>query len=197
MKFKNFLMASLAAAAMMSSCSARQADTASDSSNAPSTEAKADSKSIVVYFSASGVTKAAAERLAGMLNAPVKEITPVQPYTDEDLDYENKESRSTKEKEDRTIRPEIKDSIDLTNYEYVFVGFPNWWNTYPNIIATFIESNDLKGKTIIPFMTSGGSTIENSEKELKAAYPELKFAPGLLMNKVSDEQIEEWIKPYK
>ncbi len=82
----------------------------------------------------------------------------------------------------------------MSDYSVVFIGYPNWWNTHPTIINTFIESNNLQGKTIIPFMTSGGSDITNSEKELHEAYPELNIAKGLLMNGVSDEEIKEWLK---
>ena len=154
-----------------------------------------NSKAVVCYFSASGVTAKAAERLAEIIDAKVVEITPEKPYTQADLDWRDAESRSSKEKADRSIRPAIKAAqYNLADYEFVFLGFPNWWNTYPNIIASFIEGNDLKGKTIIPFMTSGGSGIENSVKELKESYPDLKFAPGLLMNDVSDEDIETWLK---
>ena len=76
----------------------------------------------------------------------------------------------------------------------MFIGYPNWWNTHPTIINTFIEANNLEGKTIVPFMTSGGSDIINSEKELRESYPSLKFAKGLLMNNVSDKDISNWIK---
>ncbi len=82
----------------------------------------------------------------------------------------------------------------MSNYSVVFIGYPNWWNTHPTIINTFIEANDLQGKTVIPFMTSGGSNIINSEKELRESYPSLNFADGLLMNDVSDDEIKAWLK---
>ena len=95
----------------------------------------------------------------------------------------------------RDFRPALKDSVtDMSGYSVVFIGYPNWWNTHPTIINTFIEANNLQGKTIVPFMTSGGSNIINSENELHESYPSLNIAKGLLMNGVSDDEIKDWLK---
>lgn len=158
-------------------------------------EESSDSKSIVCYFSASGVTAKAAQRISDLTGFPVYEIVPEAIYTEADLDWRDSLSRSSIEMRDFSIRPALRDSVtDLSEYSVVFLGYPNWWNTHPTVINTFIESNDLKGKTIVPFMTSGGSNIINSEQKLREQYPDLKFAKGLLMNDVSDEDIEKWVK---
>lgn len=154
-----------------------------------------EKKSIVCYFSASGVTANAANRIADIIGATLYEIVPEMRYSDADLDWRDTLSRSYVEMHDFSIRPALRDSVtDLSDYSVVFIGYPNWWNTHPTIINTFIESNDLHGKTIVPFMTSGGSNIINSEQKLQEQYPDLKFSKGLLMNDVSDKEIENWVK---
>ena len=159
------------------------------------TEESSENKSIICYFSASGVTAKAAQRIADLTGFPVYEIVPAEKYTEADLDWRDSLSRSSVEMRDFSIRPALKDSVtDLSEYSVVFIGYPNWWNTHPNIINTFIESNDLQGKTIVPFMTSGGSNIINSEQKLREQYPDLTFAKGLLMNDVTDKASEKWVK---
>ena len=154
-----------------------------------------DSNAIVCYFSATGTTEKAAKRLSQITGAPPFNIEPQELYTNADLDWRDTLSRSYVEMHNREFRPALKDSVlDLSDYSVVFIGYPNWWNTHPTIINTFIEANNLEGKTIVPFMTSGGSNIINSEKELRESYPSLKFAKGLLMNNVSDKDISNWIK---
>ena len=135
-------------------------------------------KTLVTYFSASGVTKGAAQELAGIIGADLFEIVPEQRYTDADLDWRDKKSRSTIEMNDKSSRPAIKDGgkVDLSKYDVVYVGFPIWWYTAPTIINTFIEANDFTGKTIVPFATSGGSSIKQACKDLAAAYPQLPEA---------------------
>lgn len=150
---------------------------------------------MVCYFSATGTTEKAAQRIADLTGGALHNIAPEVAYTDSDLNWRDSLSRSYVEMHNRDFRPALKDSVtDMSDYSVVFIGYPNWWNTHPTIINTFIESNNLQGKTIIPFMTSGGSDITNSEKELHEAYPELNIAKGLLMNGVSDEEIKEWLK---
>lgn len=167
-------------------------------SKSQNSEAKVDAAPdvLVAYFSATGTTRAAAEKIANIIGTSAKlyEIKPEVPYTDADLDWRDSTSRSSVEMHNRSIRPALADTVaDIQKYSVVFLGYPNWWNTAPTIINTFIESNDLKGKTVIPFMTSGGSNILNSEKELGEAYPGIKWKKGLLMNNVSDEEVKAWI----
>ena len=151
-------------------------------------------KTLVTYFSASGVTKGAAQELAGIIGADLFEIVPEQRYTDADLDWRDKKSRSTIEMNDKNSRPALKDGgkVDLSKYDVVYVGFPIWWYTAPTIINTFIEANDFTGKTIVPFATSGGSSIKQACKDLAAAYPKYKFGEGKLLNRIDKTDVEKW-----
>lgn len=125
-------------------------------------------KKLVAYFSASGVTKAAAEKLAKATGADLFEIKPAVPYTHADLDWKNKLSRSSIEMSDHNSRPEIAEKLDsMADYDTVFIGYPIWWYVAPTIVNTFMESYDFSGKTIVPFATSGGSGIDKSVSELK------------------------------
>lgn len=152
-------------------------------------------KTLVAYFSASGVTKGAAEKLAEVTGGDLYEIQPEVPYTDADLDWQDKQSRSSVEMADLSSRPAIKGKVEnLNDYDTVFVGYPIWWYTAPTIINTFIEANDLKGKTVIPFCTSGGSSIKKSAEDLKKAYPDLNWKEGKLLNRISKEELETWVK---
>lgn len=161
-----------------------------------STDMKTEgNKALVCFFSATGTTADAARRIAEIAHADIYEIEPAERYTPADLDWTDSLSRSYIEMHDRSFRPVLKDSIkDMTGYEVVFIGYPNWWNTHPTIINTFIENNNLQGKIIVPFMTSGGSDIINSEKQLKEQYPSLAFRKGMLINNLSDKEIEVQIK---
>ena len=141
-------------------------------------------KVLVTYFSATGTTKALAEELAAVTGADLFEITPVEPYTEEDLSFMNRQSRSVREMNDKSLRPEVKSKPEKPgNYETVYLGFPIWGNAVPNIINTFIEQNDLKGKTIITFSTSGSSDITNSTRLLKESYPDLNWVEGITLKR--------------
>ena len=140
-------------------------------------------KTLVVYFSATGTTKAAAQMLAKELNADLYEITPEQPYTAVDLDWRDKTSRSTIEMKDKSSRPAIKGRCEnIADYDTVWIGFPIWWYTAPTIINTFIEAHDLSGKMLNVFATSGGSGVSGSAKDLKKAYPQYTWGESRLMN---------------
>lgn len=152
-------------------------------------------KALVTYFSASGVTRNAAKQVADIIGADLYEITPETLYTNADLDWTNKQSRSSVEMKDLSSRPAIKGTVNnLSQYDTVYIGFPIWWYTAPTIINTFIEANDLKGKTVVPFATSGGSTIEKSCEDLKKTYPDLKWKQGKLLNSIDRAEIEAWAK---
>ena len=117
-------------------------------------------KILVAYFSASGVTKRVAQELAETENADLFEIVPAQPYTKEDLNWQDTGSRSTVEMQDTACRPAVAGKVeDMGQYEVVFIGFPIWWGREPSIVDTFLEAYDFSGKTLIPFCTSGGSGI--------------------------------------
>ena len=142
-------------------------------------------KTLIAYFSATGTTKAAAQRLATQHNAVLWEIEPATPYTAADLDWRNENSRSSREMKDPEERPTIKQCTDITPYDTIYVGFPIWWGICPRIINSWIDNNleQLQGKTLVPFATSGSSGIEDAVAYLRKTYPGLKWQKGLLMNK--------------
>ena len=155
-------------------------------------------KTLVTYFSASGVTKGVAERLAKAADADLMEITPAQPYTEADLNWRDSLSRSSVEMKDKSSRPEmVQATLTPSDYDVIYVGFPIWWYTAPTIINTFMESCDLKGKTVIPFATSGGSTIDKACEDLKTAYPDVNWKPGRLLNNATDTEIQQWVDSNK
>lgn len=181
------IVALVAMTGLLAACTSKKQDSAAAA-------VESNRNVMVCYFSATGTTEKAAQRIADLTGGTLHNIAPEVAYTDADIDWRDTLSRSYVEMHNRDFRPALKDSVtDMSDYSVVFIGYPNWWNTHPTIINTFIESNNLQGKTIIPFMTSGGSDITNSEKELHEAYPELNIAKGLLMNGVSDEEIKEWL----
>ena len=151
----------------------------------PTTETKEnkDMKTLIVYFSATGNTKAAAQKLAKEFKAELYEITPEVPYTVADLDWRDKTSRSTIEMKDKTSRPAITGRCEnIADYDTVWIGFPVWWYTAPTIVNTFIEAHDLSGKTLNVFATSGGSDVKDSYNDLKKAYPQYTWGASRLMN---------------
>ncbi len=137
------------------------------------------SKKLVAYFSASGVTKRYAEKLANAAGADLFEIKPSIPYTREDLNWQNSNSRSSLEMKNPDSRPEIAKKLpDMDSYTTVFVGFPIWWYVAPTIIDTFLESYDFSEKTIIPFAASGGSEISSSVSAIRSACPNAEVKNG-------------------
>ena len=126
------------------------------------------SKVLVAYFSASGVTKKAAEEIAKAEQAELFEILPETPYTAEDLDWTNKQSRSTLEMQDLDCRPLVVGQVEnMAQYDVVFIGFPIWWGREPSVVDTFLDAHDFAGKTIMPFCTSGGSGIGETAKRMQ------------------------------
>ena len=155
----------------------------------------AKSKVLVAYFSATGTTKAVAEQLAEVTGGTLHEIKPAQPYTDADLDWRNKQSRSSVEMQDKSSRPAITEKLkSMKGYDVVYVGFPIWWNTCPTIVNTFMEAYDFKGKTVIPFATSGSSDIKKACTDQKATYPDVKWKEGKLLNRATKKDLETWVK---
>ena len=157
-------------------------------------KSKEMSKVLVAYFSASGVTKGVAQQLSDVTGGTLHEIKPAQPYTDADLDWRDKQSRSTLEMQDKKSRPAITGKLaNMKDYNVIYVGFPIWWYTCPTIINTFMEAYNFKGKTIIPFATSGGSSIKKACEDLKAAYPDVNWKEGKLLNRVSKKDLQDWV----
>ena len=153
------------------------------------------SKTLVAYFSASGVTARLAETIAKAADADLYEIDPKVPYTSADLNWNNSSSRSSIEMNDKACRPEIAGEVaDMGQYDTVFVGFPIWWYEAPRIIHTFLESYDFSGKTVVPFATSGGSGMGSTSDILHKVCPAAKVLPGKRMSVTASEaQIKKWM----
>lgn len=148
---------------------------------------------LVVYFSCSGETKKVAEELKSILNCDIFEIVPETLYTDRDLDWNDKNSRSTIEMGDESCRPRIRNRIDnIDKYDTIYLGFPIWWYTAPRIINTFLESYDFSNKKVILYCTSGGSSIDKTYNDLKNSYPDIDFIKGSRLYSNSD--IDKFIK---
>ena len=153
-----------------------------------------ENKPLVVYFSATGTTAKAARTIAEVTGGTLYEIVPQQAYSSDDLDWNDRQSRSSVEMNDPQARPALKGTKpDIAAYNVIFIGYPVWWDQAPRIINTFIESHDLNGKTLVPFATSGGSGITGSVRELKRAYPELEWQDGRLLNGASRNTVQNWV----
>ena len=151
------------------------------------------SKKLVAYFSASGVTKSYAEKLAKAADADLFEIKPAVPYTKADLDWMDKNSRSTVEMKNPDSRPEIAEKLkDMEKYDTVFLGFPIWWYVAPTIVDTFLESYDFSNKTIIPFATSGGSGMGKTSDILRKVCPDADIKNGKVINNMSESALADW-----
>ena len=154
------------------------------------------SKKLVAYFSASGVTAAAAKTLAEAANADLYEIKPAVPYTKADLNWMDKQSRSSVEMQNKAFRPAIADTdAKIADYDVIFVGFPIWWYVAPTIINTFLEAYDFSGKTVVLFATSGGSGFGKTLDELKGSVSDTaKLVEGKLLNgKPSRDELAAWV----
>lgn len=146
-------------------------------------------KTLVAYFSASGITKKKAEKLAEASGADIYEIKPEVPYTKADLNWMDKNSRSSVEMADKTIRPAMADTnANISSYDTILLGFPIWWYVAPTIINTFLETYDFSGKKIVLFATSGGSGFGNTVNELKPSAPNAEIIEGKLIKNIGTEK---------
>ena len=152
------------------------------------------SRKLVAYFSASGVTAKLAETLSESIGADLYAIEPEVPYTKADLNWMNKNSRSSVEMKDPASRPAIAGKRDnMDEYDTIFVGFPIWWYVAPTIINTFLESYDFAGKTIIPFATSGGSGMGKTNEKLQPSCPGAKLVEGKVWKKnAKADELAAW-----
>ena len=167
---------------------------------APSEEPTVAHKEVlVVYFSATGTTKGVAERIAKITDADIYEIVPAEPYTDADLNWNDKNSRTTHEQNDKSSRPEIAgDKISLEGYTTIYIGFPIWWGEEPRIMDTFVESYDFTGITLIPFCTSGSSGIGRSGPNMEALAGTGTWLAGARHNgSISESDLQSWIDGLK
>lgn len=155
-------------------------------------------KALVTYFSASGMTAGVSERLAQAIGAPIYEIKPEVPYTKADLDWTNKNSRSTVEMEDKSCRPALADTqAPVADADIIFVGYPVWWYREPSIIDSFLEAYDFSGKAIVLFATSGSSDIgqEAPVRASQIAKTEVKASRRFSSNASTDE-LKDWVEQY-
>ncbi len=153
-------------------------------------------KSLVAYFSATGTTEGAANALAKAARADLYRITPAQPYSSRDLNWNNSSSRSSVEMGNDSVRPALAQvAPDLSPYDVVFVGFPIWWYVEPRIVDTFLESCDLSGKAVVPFATSGSSGITRAASRMRDIVPQARVLDGRMMNdRPSTSELEAWIR---
>ena len=162
-------------------------------SNKNKHEVKDNSKSVVLYFSATGTTKKFAERIAKESNSDIVEIIPKEEYKKEDLDYNN-DCRANREQNDSKARPEIKNTIDISKYDNIYLGYPIWWGTNPKIILTLLDTYDFTNKTIIPFCTSGSTGISRSVNDLRNYNNKLNIKDGKRFStNDNDEIIKDFI----
>ena len=154
------------------------------------------SKTLVAYFSASGVTAKAAKTLSEAAGTDLYEIKPAVPYTRADLNWMDKKSRSSVEMNDRSARPALTDrDADISAYDTILLGFPVWWYTAPRIINSFLESYDFSGKKIVLFATSGGSGLGNTAKDLAASCPGAVILEGKVLNwHFSRDALKKWVE---
>ena len=186
MKIKTILLAFAGLLMTTSSCAQKSNDNSSS-------EEMNNKKVLVAYFSATGTTKAVAEDLAKVMDATLFEIEPTEKYTSADLDWRDDNSRSSVEMHDPNSRPAVKNKVeDIAQYDIVFLGYPIWWDIAPTIINTFIDENNLDGKKVYCFATSGGSPIGPCVEALKKQYPDIDWQEGQLLNHATKETLEAW-----
>ena len=158
-------------------------------------EPAAQNAVLVVYFSATGTTRGVAERIAALTGADLAEIVPAQPYTAEDLSYNDRTTRATVEQNTPDARPEIADEISLDGYTTVFLGYPIWWGQAPRIMSSFVESHDFTGMTVIPFCTSGSSGAGSTGEALGEQAGTGTFLTSTRLSaQISDSELQEWIE---
>ena len=164
-----------------------------------SSETAAHSDILVAYFSATGTTKGVAEKIASVAGADLYEILAAEPYTADDLNYHDSSSRSTKEQNDKTVRPEIgSEDISLEGYSTIYLGFPIWWGEEPRILDTFAEKYSFEGITVIPFCTSGGSGIGRSGRNMETLAGSGTWLEGKRFGgNVSEAELKTWIDSLK
>lgn len=157
-------------------------------------EVNENSKSLVLYFSATGTTEKVAKIVREVTNSDIIEIVPKDKYTSDDLNYNKDDTRANREMNDLNVRPEIENEINVAQYDTIYIGYPIWWGTNPRIILTLLDNVDFKGKNVALFCTSGGSGIEQSVADLKEYNSEVNWLGGKrFSSNVSQTDIKTWI----
>ena len=183
----------------MTSCSGGNSGASGDDQAA---QQNTDVRSIVVYFSCTGNTKAVAEEVAAQTGSELHEIVPEEPYTEEDLNYNNDNCRANIEMNDPESRPAISNTIEnFSEYDTIYIGYPIWWGSLPRIMNTFLDTYDFSGKTIVPFCTSGSSSISQSLSVIREAEPEAQVKEGLQVSSAgaddSSDEVSRWLEEIK
>ena len=157
-----------------------------------------ENKSLVVVFSCTGTTKGVAEKIAALTGAELVDLVPAQPYTAEDLNYNDRSTRATVEQNTPDARPEIAEDISLDGVTTLYLGYPIWWGQAPRIMSTFVESHDFTGITVVPFCTSGGSGAGRTGETLgEQAGTGTFLASTRFSSGVSDSELQSWIDSHK
>ena len=178
-------------------CGGKSEATTEETSQEQTTEEPQTGKDVlVVYFSATGTTKGVAEKIAAITDADLYEITASQEYSSDDLDWNDSDSRTTKEQNDSSVRPEIgSDPVSLEGYRTIYIGYPIWWGEEPRIMDTFVESYNFDGITMIPFCTSASSGIGSSGKNLADNAGSGNWLEGQRFGSgASEEDVQSWIE---
>lgn len=179
-----------------SSVSSSATDNANTTENQNTENDEAGQSNVLVaYFSVTNNTKRVAQSISDYIGSDIYEITPSDPYTSADIDYNDQNSRTSIEMNDPGARPEISGSVDnMYKYDVIFLGYPIWWSEAPRIINTFLESYDFSGKTIVPFCTSGGSGIDGSVSSLKNSVSGAEWKSGMrFSSSASEKEITDWV----
>lgn len=194
---KKFLYAAVALASIGNVCCSGKSGSGSLPAEMSESTALADDsvKTLVLYFSATGVTAREASRIADITGGILQEIAASPAYTAANLDWTDKSSRCYKNMViDKHSRPAIAPvSVDASGYDIIYLGYPIWWNLAPHEVYTYVETGALDGKKVVPFATSGGSTIDNSVADLKATYPDVVWQAGKLLDSPSRQELAEWL----
>ena len=157
-----------------------------------------ENKSLVVVFSCTGTTKGVAEKIAALTGAELVDLIPAQPYTAEDLNYNDRSTRATVEQNTPDARPEIAEDISLDGVTTLYLGYPIWWGQAPRILSTFVESHDFTGITVVPFCTSGGSGAGRTSETLGEQAGTGTFLTSTRFSSgVSDNELQSWIDSHK
>ena len=154
---------------------------------------------LVAYFSATGTTAKAAKVLANAVGGELYEIKPAVPYTSADLNWMDKNSRSSLVMKDAHSRPALADTdAPVAGHDVIFLGFPVWWYVAPTILNTFLEAYDFTGKTIVLFATSGGSGLGKAASGLRVSAPGAKIMDGRMLNgRLNEAELRTWAEGLK
>lgn len=191
MKFIKTTLTALAAALSLSACASKT----STDSEAGQSNTSENMKAVIIYFTHSGNTELAAKDIAAVTGAKMIRLMPQQPYSSEDVDWVNEQSRCTQEHLNQSLRPAIQPvDVNFSEVDTVFIGFPIWWHEEPAVIRTFLDNyrEQLKGKVLYPFCTSYESPMSEADATLHKGYPDLNWKTGLRLP-ASPDQIKSWI----